>query len=373
MMKKIKVIAFYLPQFHTIPENDQSYGKGFTEWTNVKKATPLFEGHIQPKIPLNNNYYNLLTPGVMKKQTEIAKQYGLYGFCYYHYWFAGGKKLLEKPLEAMMKDKTIDFPYCICWANENWTRRWDGGNNEIIVKQNYGDTEDIANHVNYLIEFFKDERYIKDEGRPLLIIYKPELIPKCASYIKKLRNECLKHGFKVKIVFQFPDAILFGNYERYCDSYIEFEPTFVQKLNIKNGRNQFQSALHNFYMSSWFEVFRNRKRHKRKQEILQKLDYDQAWAAILDHKVISGKAIAGAFVDWDNTPRKSNGIVYVGATPEKFGFYFSKLLQKVNVEYDSSYIFVNAWNEWGEGAYLEPDANNGYGYLEAIQNALDHF
>lgn len=369
-MKDIKVMAFYLPQFHTIPENDQSYGKGFTEWTNVKKATPLFEGHIQPKVPLNNNYYNLLTPGVMKQQIEIAKQYGVYGFCYYHYWFAGGKKLLEKPLEAMLKDKTIDFPYCFCWANENWTRRWDGGNNEVIVEQDYGDMEDIINHVDYLIPFFEDKRYIKEKGRPLLLIYKPELIINCGRYIRKLRDECFKRNYNIKIGFQFPDAILFGDYQKYCDFYIEFEPTFVQKLNLKNKRNLFQNVFHDFYMSSWFDICRNKIKRKRKPGILQKFDYDEAWETILNHEVTSNKAVAGAFVDWDNTPRKSNGIVYIGATPKKFNYYFSKLIQKVSKEYGSSYIFVNAWNEWGEGAYLEPDENYGYGYLEAIQEAI---
>ena len=138
-MDRKKVIAFYLPQYHTIPENDASYGKGFTEWTNVKKASPLFKNHNQPRVPEKNNYYNLLDTEVMIGQAELAKKYGIYGFCYYHYWFKNGKKLLEKPLEAMLKDKRVDIPFMLCWANENWTRKWDGGNNEIIVEQDYGD------------------------------------------------------------------------------------------------------------------------------------------------------------------------------------------------------------------------------------------
>ena len=185
-MSNIKVIAFYLPQFHAIPENDKSYGKGFTEWTNVKKAKPLFADHNQPRVPLNQNYYDLLEQGVMKNQADLAKKYGVYGFCYYHYWFADGKKLLEKPLETMLTDKSVDIPYCICWANENWTRRWDGGNNEVIVEQNYGDRANITRHAQYLTQFFKDERYIKEDGRPLLLIYKPELIIRCRKYIDEL-------------------------------------------------------------------------------------------------------------------------------------------------------------------------------------------
>lgn len=370
-MKDILPIAFYLPQFHAIPENDSSYGTGFTEWTNVKKATPLFEGHYQPRVPLNKEYYCLLDPGIMKKQAELAKEYGVYGFCYYHYWFSGGKKLLEKPVEKMLDDKSINIPFCLCWANENWTRRWDGGNDEIIVEQDYGNLDDIKNHAIYFSRYFSDERYMKIDGRPILLVYKPDLIPNCKSYIEMLRSEIRKTGFDALIVFQFPNAIVFGNYLKLCDYYIEFEPTYVQKIEIKESRNVLQNLAHDTWESDYMAIIRHNVKRKKKIQTLQMFDYDTAWEKILNHKVLSEKAIAGAFVDWDNTPRKSNGIVYKGATPKKFGNYFSRLIEKVDTEYKTPYIFVNAWNEWGEGAYLEPDEKYGHQYLEELKRALD--
>ncbi|MCD7820315.1 MAG: glycoside hydrolase family 99-like domain-containing protein, partial [Lachnospiraceae bacterium] len=172
----VKIIPFYLPQFHTIPENDKWWGKGFTEWTNVRKAVPLFEGHQQPKLPLGDHFYNLLDDETKIWQAELAKQYGIFGFCYYHYWFKNGKRLLEKPAEQMLKNKDIDLPFCFCWANENWSRNWDGGNHEIIMAQEYGGKREWEMHFQYLLPFFRDKRYITMNGKPLFIIYKPEQI-----------------------------------------------------------------------------------------------------------------------------------------------------------------------------------------------------
>ena len=187
-----KIIAFYLPQYHAIPENDQWWGKGFTEWTNVKKAKPLFEGHDQPRIPLNHNYYNLLDDNTKIWQANLAKKYGVYGFCYYHYWFKGGKKLLEKPAEQMLSNKSIDLPFCFCWANENWTRNWDGGNREIMVEQDYGNKDDWECHFQYLLQFFKDKRYITVDGKPLFIIYKPDLIIDIYEMVKYFRQSIVE-------------------------------------------------------------------------------------------------------------------------------------------------------------------------------------
>ena len=371
-MKNIKAIAFYLPQFHEIPENNRAYGKGFTEWTNVKKAVPLFADHNQPRIPLNENYYNLDNIETMIQQAKIAKEYGIYGFCYYHYWFSGGKKLLEKPLEKMLNCKDVDIPFCLCWANENWTKRWDGGNNEIIVKQDYDDLDDIRLHAEYLAQFFSDKRYIYVDSKPILLIYKPELITNCKKYIYRIREEFKKLNFDVMIGFQFPDAVIFGNYEKYCDFFVEFEPSYIQKKDIKDKRNIFQNLVHDIYFSTQFESVRHVLKKKRGVGKLQILDYDDAWKKILNHKPLSDKAMAGAFVDWDNTPRKKNGIVYKGTTVQKFRKYYFELIKKIKKEYKYPFVFINAWNEWGEGAYLEPDVKNQYGYLEVIKDSYEN-
>ena len=172
----VKIIPFYLPQFHEIPENNKWWGEGFTEWTNVRKAKPLFEGHRQPKIPLDNNYYNLMDDNVKIWQAKIAKEHGIFGFCYYHYWFKNGRKLLEKPAEQMLQNQEIDIPFCFCWANENWSKNWDGGNREVIMEQHYGGKQDWEMHFQYLLPFFRDKRYITVHGKPIFVIYKPEQI-----------------------------------------------------------------------------------------------------------------------------------------------------------------------------------------------------
>ena len=172
----MKIIAFYLPQFHNIPENDEWWGDGFTEWTNVKKAKPLYEGHMQPRVPLGGNYYNLLDDNVKIWQADLAKKYGVYGFCYYHYWF-NGKMLLEKPMEQMLANKEVDIPFCICWANEPWTKAWVGDERKLLIAQEYGQEEEWKQHFMYLLPFFKDERYITKNGKPLFVFYRPDIVP----------------------------------------------------------------------------------------------------------------------------------------------------------------------------------------------------
>ena len=372
---KSRVIAFYLPQFHSIPENDEAYGKGFTEWTNTKKAKPLFIGHRQPRTPLGGNYYNLLENGVMADQIKMAKKYGVYGFCYYHYWFKNGKKLLEQPIENMLADKSLDMPFCICWANENWTKRWDGGNNEVIVEQNYGDLQDLKNHVDYLCRFFKDKRYIRINGMPLLIIYKPELIPNLRKVIRTIREQAQINGIpKLNISVQFPRYFVDGANLDIFDNYIQFQPKFVQDDEDAKAK----SALRRKAKKLLLTVDPNRKilgllqkiHHVNAVPSLKHRSYDDDWKKILSYEVKDERLIAGAFVDWDNTARNKNGLVYDGVTAEKFRNYMKMLVKKVNREYKMPYIFINAWNEWAEGTYLEPDEDNGYAYLEALNEAL---
>lgn len=374
-MDRKKVIAFYLPQYHTIPENDASYGKGFTEWTNVKKASPLFKNHNQPRVPEKNNYYNLLDTEVMIGQAELAKKYGIYGFCYYHYWFKNGKKLLEKPLEAMLKDKRVDIPFMLCWANENWTRKWDGGNNEIIVEQDYGDYEDLKKHIDYLCDFFRDERYIKIDGKPVFVIYKPEIIPNIKKVIGFIRNRVKENGFSgIVIMSQYPDYFFACKKSDLLDYHIQFEPKFIQdyeieRMNLKRRKLKHFMLSHN--MNYLYQILLQKYQKEKKKELVHR-NYDKDWQEIINYPVDDKRTVAGAFVDWDNTPRNRLGLVYDNTTPEKFYYFFKKLVDKVDKEYALDYIFINAWNEWAEGAYLEPDEKNHYKYLEAVKRVMNN-
>ncbi len=374
--EKTKVVAFYLPQFHAIPENDKHYGKGFTEWTNTKKAMPLFEGHNQPRTPLNENYYCLLDDGVMQAQAELAKEYGVYGFCYYHYWFKNGKKLLEKPLEKMLKDSRIDIPFCLCWANENWSKRWDGGDNEVIVSQDYGDKKDLENHIDYLCDFFCDPRYIRIDDMPVLLIYKPELIPNLKKVIKTIRKRVKDKGYKgIKLVSQYPLYYFNGANLDLFDYYVQFQPKFIQDYEHELGRSELKKKIKKILLEMNMKslVKKIENFYSRKVEMQDELihrDYDKDWQRIIEYDAPDEKVIAGAFVDWDNTARNKKGLVYDNVSPEKFEKYMGQLVEKVNTEYKEKFIFINAWNEWAEGAYLEPDEAHGYAYLEALKRIL---
>lgn len=373
--KSVKVIAFYLPQFHTIPENDKWWGEGFTEWTNTKKATPLFEGHYQPKTPLNENYYNLLDDDVMYNQSKLAQKYGVWGFCYYHYWFKNGKKLLEKPIEKMLNDSSIDIPFCLSWANENWTRNWDGGNKEIMIEQDYGNKEDWKKHYEYLKSFFKDKRYITIDGHPLFVIYKPQLIENLNEMLKYWNDLAIKDGIgEIYFAYQFPAWFLQKDYDSKMFKYIiKFEPTFSGiTMNNKNIFIIFLYKLRQFIYKILKSIgFKNKcqKCKKRTESKLRIYDYDEVW-----NKIINGyrekKMILGAFTAWDNTARNKNGIVFHESTPQKFGNYMHSLIEKVKKQKKDRMIFINAWNEWAEGAYLEPDQKFKYEYLEQLNKAL---
>lgn len=374
-MSNEKVVAFYLPQYHPIPENDKAYGKNFTEWVNVKKALPLFENHNQPRIPLENNYYSLLDENTMIEQSKLAKSYGIYGFCYYHYWFKNGKKLLEKPLEMMLNTKEIDIPFMLCWANENWTKHWDGGNNEIIVEQDYGDYDDLINHIDYLCRFFRDKRYIKIDDKPVLVIYKPEIIPNLKKIVDIIKKRVIENGLPgIVLISQYPDYYFSNRNNDYFDYHIQFQPKFIQDYEVEEKnlmRRKIKHFMLSHNMNQIYQVLLKKYQSKKKKALIHR-DYCEDWKKIIDFQVTDEKLMAGAFVDWDNTPRNKNGLVYDNANPQLFERFFSSLVKKVNEEYSTEFIFINAWNEWAEGAYLEADEKNQYGYLEAIKRVLNY-
>lgn len=367
----MKIIAFYLPQFHDIPENDEWWGKGFTEWVNVRKAKSLFNGHEQPRVPLNGNYYNLLDDNIKIWQTKLAKKYGIYGFCYYHYWFKG-KLLLEKPMEQMLANKDVNLPFCICWANEPWTKAWVG-EKKVLIAQEYGKEKEWIEHFNYLLPFFKDERYIKNNNKPLFVIYRPEIIGCLNEMLGCWDRLAKENGLSgIDFAYQNIDFDIDKNKDDHMFRYnIEFQPHYVfydmntnrHKIlrGIKRKLSQFLERKFGF----------NLKFVGDGKLVNNFINYDMAWEYILKRKPDSEKNIPGAFVGWDNTPRHGkNGRIYIGDTPEKFEKYLTMQIKRAKEIYHKDMIFMYAWNEWAEGGYLEPDERYGYRNLEAIQKAL---
>lgn len=384
----MKIIALYLPQFHEIPENNEWWGEGFTEWTNVKKSKPLFSKHNQPRIPLNNNYYNLLDNDVKQWQIKIAKEYGVYGFCFYHYWFKDGKKLLEKPVEQFLENKELDFPFCLSWANEPWSRRWDGSEHKIIMPQEYGDKKEWKEHFDYLLPFWKDERYIKNNGKPLFVIYRPEIIPQLNEMIDYWQELAVENGLDgISFVYQFPEFYFTENKnDSRFDYGIEFEPLFSRMMKTKSEstiikiKKELDPKNKNirWYTNKLKSVVNGQldKYAKKDFEFRFKAinlnNYDEIVEVSTNHNPISNKSIPGVFTDWDNSPRRgeNNATLFQGSTPEKFKEYLSKQIKRAENLYEKEMIFINAWNEWAEGAYLEPDEKHGFAYLEAVRDAL---
>ncbi|MGU8033919.1 glycosyltransferase WbsX family protein [Streptococcus suis] len=374
----MRPIAFYLPQFHAIPENDEWWGEGFTEWTNMKAATPLFEGHLQPRIPLDNNYYNLLDEKTMEWQVELAKKYGLYGFCFYHYWF-NGHMLLEKPMEMMLNNPNINFPYMICWANEPWTNAWKAdGNEKTLIAQYYGREKEWKQHFEYLLQFFKDKNYIVENNKPMLLIYRPEII-ECLNEMLDYWNElAIEAGFSgIDFAYQQVSYYLLDNKDESRFKYrVEYQPGYarydVQKQSA--GLSQYLLPIKTKIRNIVYGFDKKAKTNLSSKLTRQKLsfeDYDELCQSIINRKADDEKSVAGMFVDWDNTPRRGDrGRVCLGSTPEKFQHYMTEQIKNVNENYQNDMLFIFAWNEWAEGGYLEPDERNKYGYLEALKESL---
>ncbi len=349
-----QILAIYLPQFHIIPENDAWWGKGFTEWTNVKKAVPLFEGHLQPRIPMGHNYYDLANESVLPKQMKLAADYGIDGFCFYHYWFKDGKKLLEKPIEALLKSKSLPLNFMFCWANEPWTRTWDGsfGSKEILMDQEYGGEEEWKYHFYYLLDYFRREEYIKNDGKPVIAIYKECDIPerkKMLSLWDRLARDVGFNGIYVMLTHRKPSYI-----ERriYGDAIYDFEPfaTFYRLTREEHNICQRECLVDG-------KSFRVYDYAKFCNFMINRLSFSG-----VDHNL-------GIFSGWDNSPRigSRSEIVFENNYPEIFEYYFRFQMQR-SIDYQNSFLFINAWNEWGEGAFIEPDEEYGISYLQAIKN-----
>jgi lipopolysaccharide biosynthesis protein len=346
----VKVIAFYLPQFHPIPENDLWWGKGFTEWTNVIKAKPNFEGHYQPHVPAQLGYYDLRVPEVMNEQARMAQQYGIHGFCYYYYWF-GGKRLLEMPIERMLRVGQPNIPYCLCWANENWTRRWDGREHEILISQSHSDDDD-ARVIRDIIRYFRSANYIRVNGRPLLLVYRATLFPDFRRTASIWRDVCGKEGIRdiyLALVESFDLVGADVPPDRYgCDASVEFPPQGMADLRPPSGR----------ILNANFRGF--------------VADYRDLVARYASRPVPKYKRFRGVMPGWDNTPRRQDdGICFENATPGAFQAWLENAIEQTKAQFNSDerLLFVNAWNEWAEGAHLEPDRRFGDAFLQAVVNA----
>lgn len=378
----MKIIAYYLPQFHEIKENNEWWGEGFTEWSNMKKATPLIENHFQPRIPLNNNYYNLLDKEVMRWQINLAKEYGVYGFCVYHYWF-DGKLLLEKPMENLLEDKSLDIPFFFCWANDPWTNIWKGESDSLktLIMNHYSDPKDWEKHFYYFLKFFKDSRYLKENNKPILTIYNPALIKKGhLSRMLKLWNElAIKNGFD-GMVYAYQSANSFMAMGKSKDRLFNYCFEYVPPLVAWKKKNKFELIKYRTKIAvGQFLRNVNKKLLDKKTPVKQSYansvkimrNYDEEWNDVISFKPKDFRTIPGAFVDWDNTPRyQRNGKLLIGANPNKFKRFLIEQINRAKDIYKKDVIVFFAWNEWSEGGYLEPDSRFGYSYLEAIKSAL---
>lgn len=349
IQKAVRVIAFYLPQFHSILQNDEWWGKGFTDWDNVKSAEPQFEGHYQPHVPDKFlGHYNLLDNQTQAKQIELAKQYGIEGFCFYIYWFKG-QRLLEQPVDNYLKNSNLDLPFCVCWANENWTRRWDGLDNDLLIEQQYSAEDDlkfIANVADYL----RDPRYIRIKGKPLLLVYRPNLFPDILATTKRWRDWCLKNGIG-EIYLTYPQSFECVDPEEYgFDAACEFPPNNSSPPEITHKTKFIAKDFHSTI-------------------------YD--WRILLhrseNYQDPSYKIFRSVTPSWDNTARKKNhGIVFYNNSPRLFERWLTNAFintRKNHAHPDEQIVFVNAWNEWAEGAHLEPDERYGFAWLDAVRNA----
>lgn len=356
----MKQFAIFLPQFHEIPENDQWWGKGFTEWVNVKKGLPLFSGHDQPKIPLNGNYYNLLEKKTMEWQTDLLHQYRLDGFAYYHYYF-NGELLLEKPAENLLKWKDINQSYYFIWANHPWIRSWEG-KSTVLMSMDYGNEKDWEKHFLYLLKFFKDTRYEKKDNKPLFEVFKSN-IPNKNEMFEYFNNKCKEEGFNgIYIIESFgsPSKVPFPiNYARFLRNISDFtqaihirQPAFCE-YNVYNPIRNIINIYYRQLKKSKYK-FTNRPLILNGNEMI-----DRFLKINIPHK--EKEIIPSVFFEWDNTPRhKKRGYIISGINKEHFFKYMNSIKT-------SEYILYNAWNEWGEGMMLEPSNTNEYKYLEWIK------
>lgn len=355
--KAARVIAFYLPQFHPIPENDLWWGKGFTEWTNVAKSRPLFKGHIQPHIPADLGFYDLRLSENRVAQAQLAAAYGIEGFCYWHYWFAG-RRLLERPFEEVLASGEPDFPFCLGWANEAWTGVWNGEPNRILIDQTYPGEADDRAHFEYLLKAFSDHRYITIDGKPLFVIYKPLKVPDAKKRFDFWRELALKAGLKGLYIMgtnmlDFDDADELG-----------LDGAMISTLGVVSSKNALLNETKRL-------VWGVRKRLSLGGPRV--IQYCEAIKHLVpDLSQFNFDAYPTIFPNWDHTPRMGRkGLVLANSTPALFEAHVRSAVDILeNRDAEHKIVFLKSWNEWAEGNYIEPDAQWGLAYLEALKKVI---
>lgn len=358
MAQPIRLIAFYLPQFHPIPENDLWWGKGFTEWTNVTRARPLFKGHYQPHIPADLGFYDLRVPETRAAQAALARQYGIEAFCYWHYWFEG-KRLIERPFNEVLQSGEPAFPFCLAWANESWSRRWLGEDKELLMRQTYSEQDDY-NHIHWLMNAFADPRYVRVQGRPLFLIYRPRDLPSLRRTAEIFRGECVKRGLPEPFLLGINAHAFNADFQREgLDGTLAFKPELGYLPNFLDDspkRGKFKRNLKRGILSTRLKIY----------------DYEYAQRVMMAQSR-PGQDYPCVFVGWDNSPRRgANGIIIVNQTPQAFGAVLREVVRHARSSaVQDKIVFINAWNEWAEGNHLEPDLKNQHGYLEQIPRALN--
>ena len=349
-----RAIAFYLPQYHPIPENDQWWGPGFTEWTNTAKARPLFRGHYQPHVPADLGFYDLRQPETRQAQAEMAREYGIEGFCYYHYWFGNGRRLLQRPFEEVVQSGQPDFPFCLCWANETWTGVWHGLSSRVLVEQTYPGKEDAARHFHTLLPAFSDRRYVTVDGKPLFLVYSPTELPNPKWFTDYWRSLAIRAGL--------PGMFFVG---------VENEPW-------NPAANGFDGATtRTLHLARQLDggVWRSRARFHWRRLLGRPplvFSYKDAIERFILEECQTTNVYPSVVPNWDNTPRSSlRGLVLHGSTPELFGQHLRSTLEQIaHKPRDHRIIFIKSWNEWAEGNHLEPDWKFGRQYLEVLNAEL---
>jgi lipopolysaccharide biosynthesis protein len=349
-----RFLAFFLPQFYPTSYNDEWWGKGFTEWTNVVKARPRFHGHYQPHLPADLGFYDLRLPEVRDAQADLAREYGVYGFCYYHYWFTG-RRILERPLNEVLSMGKPDFPFCICWANENWTRAWEGHTRNMLLEQRYSAEDDTA-HIRHLLRTLEDPRYIRVEGKPLLLVYRVELLPDPLRTVEIWRSEAKKAGL---------GDLFLVNVE---SNYVRF-PQNSAKIGF-DAAMRFQPNVNSFYAPTIIRGLRRLKSPIRNDRVYSYRSLYEKWKTT---PLPEGRRYDCVTPMWDNSARRERrALILANSTPQLYEEWLREAVARARADSDGHrWVFINAWNEWGEGCHLEPCQKWGRAYLEATRRVYN--